>query len=121
MTIRLQLWHPRSMSGKAIAKHCGILLHTPQRIAKYGDCDNVISWGSTKERSNGRYINPPNKVQDACNKIASFEAMDAANVPTLPWTTSMATAHIWWEAGYTVVIRKLLRASKGRGIVLASK
>jgi len=121
MTIRIQPWKRASGGARRFAKQCGILLATPKQIRKHGDFTHIINWGSTEEKFNGTYINPPAKVQDACDKIATFKALDAANVPTLTWTDSQEAAQVWWDAGKVVVVRKLLRASGGRGIVLAGR
>ena len=121
MSIRIQPYQKHSISARLLGEYCGVLLATPQQVRKHGDFTHIINWGSTEEKFNGNYINPPRRVRDACNKVTTLEILDAQGVPTLPWTTSSDVARTWWDNGETVVIRKLLRASKGRGIILAGR
>ena len=119
--LRIQGYQKHSKSAKALGQTLGVLLATPQQVRKHGDFDKIINWGSTDEQFTGHYINSPARVADACNKLTSMEVLALAGVPTPDFTTDRALATTWWEGGKTVVCRTLLRASKGRGMVLANR
>lgn len=116
--IRLELYKPRSHSGRALAKALGVLRTTPQQVRKYGDFPLLINWGSTERRFNGRYINRPEAVALAVDKLKSLEAFLQNGVPHPEFTTDYDCAAQWREDGLDVIARRLLRANSGRGIVL---
>ena len=119
--LRLEPYKLASASSKAMAGALGVLRVTPKQLRKYGEFPLLINWGATERRfPNARYINNPEAVARACNKQASFEAMERGGVPTVPHTCEKATAQAWLEDGHSVVARRLLRANSGRGIVLVS-
>lgn len=52
------------------------------------------------------------------NKLDSFGLLAGAGVPIPDFTTSAEKANSWLKDGQSVVVRKLLKASEGRGIVM---
>lgn len=88
----------------------------------------VINWGnSTVPEWGRRYGRPPTflnsleAVAVASDKLRTFEAFRRANIPHPEWTTDRNQAlQFFGERGRgKVVCRTLLRASEGRGIVIA--
>lgn len=85
----------------------------------------VINWGNAHipgwwgELASSITINKPQAVANAIDKIRALQLFNAANVPTLEWTTDINIARGWFGLPCTVVCRTLTRASEGRGIVVA--
>lgn len=85
---------------------------------KHGD---VINWGNTwlpPIPPNTNLLNLPNNVSKSVDKILAFEAMKAAEIPTVDFTTNVEDVRNWLRAGKTVYARLLTKASGGRGITL---
>lgn len=83
----------------------------------------LLNYGSTKPLPNftGRYLNPPQAVNNASCKIRTFELLTSVGVPTVPWTTNRDEALTWiTENKAMVVARTLTRASEGRGAIFVS-
>jgi glutathione synthase/RimK-type ligase-like ATP-grasp enzyme len=123
MKIRIDPYNNRSSGAKLLGQRTGILRVTPKQMEKHNarfDC--IINWGNTEEYDYGkpRYINAPSAVRRAVDKKASFLRLQEEGVPIPPFTDEKACAVQWLQDGNSVVARKLLRGSKGRGIVLCS-
>ena len=116
--IRIEPYKTWSGGAKALGLRAGILRATNKQVQKHGDFDVVINWGRSERRFNGEYINPPDRVVLASDKSASAAAFREAGVPSPESTTDRNVAQEWLESGEHIVVRKLLRASAGRGIVL---
>jgi glutathione synthase/RimK-type ligase-like ATP-grasp enzyme len=67
-------------------------------------------------RERGR---PAFKLSPGTAKDVQLNAFNREEVPTVEHTKDRATALSWIEAGDSVMCRRLLRASEGRGIVVA--
>jgi len=119
MKIRIEPYKTFSGGAKRLALRAGILRATKRQVAKHGDFDIVINWGRSERRFNGEYINIPESVVNASDKLLASKILGANKVPQPEYTTDRAIAEQWASEGTTVVCRKLLRASCGRGIVLA--
>lgn len=120
MTIRIEPYKRWSGGAKALGNRCGILRATPRQVEKHGNFRFIINWGNSQRRFQGEYVNKPEAVAKASNKLGSAEVLGNFGVPQPPYTTDFAVAKAWWDDGETVVCRTLLRANGGRGIVLAS-
>lgn len=120
MKIRIEPYKLWSGGAKALGARAGILRATRRQVAKHGDFDVVVNWGRSERRFNGEYINAPEQVAVASDKLRAAEALREHGVPQPEYTTDYNVAKQWVEAGQTVVCRTLLRASEGRGIVLAT-
>lgn len=118
MTIRIQPYKSFSGGAKAIGLKAGILRATQKQVEKHGDFDHIINWGSSERRFRGEYLNNPEAVAVASDKLLSAQAFAAAEVPQPEFTDNRETAQEWLDAGFSVVCRTLLRASAGRGIRL---
>jgi len=120
MKIRIEPYKTWSGGAKALGEHAGILRATKRQVRKHGDFDIIINWGRSEERFNGDYINIPSAVANASDKLRSAKIFGNHGVPQPDYTTDRGIAEQWLEKGDTVVARKLLRASSGRGLVLVS-
>lgn len=120
MRIRIEPYKLWSGGAKALGVRAGILRATRRQVKKYGDFETIINWGRSERRFHGEYINAPESVVIASNKLRSAEAFGEHGVPQPDYTRDPAVAEGWVAEGHTVVCRTLLRASKGRGIVLVT-
>jgi glutathione synthase/RimK-type ligase-like ATP-grasp enzyme len=116
--IRIEPYKTWSGGAKRLGQRAGILRATKRQVAKHGDFDVIINWGRSERRFNGNYINEPAAVCVAGDKKATFLALKEAGVPRPDFTSDKSVAQDWLLAGDSVVVRRLLRASAGRGIVL---
>jgi len=83
----------------------------------------VINWGNSQqpEINYPRLIlNHPRFVKNAINKLTTFNILKEASVSIPEFTVFKSIAIRWIQEGKTMVARTLLRASEGRGIVLAN-
>jgi glutathione synthase/RimK-type ligase-like ATP-grasp enzyme len=118
MKIRIEPYKLWSGGAKALGVRAGILRATKRQVSKWGDFDVVINWGRSERRFNGEYINKPEAVALASNKLRAAEVFRDNGVPQPDYTTDAEEAATWQAEGSTIVARTLLRASKGRGILL---
>jgi hypothetical protein len=82
----------------------------------------LLNWGgSTIVSGNVRYINHPNSVAVAKNKLDTFINLTMSGIYTPPFTTSETVARQWVEEGSVVYGRQLLEAGEGRGIVVLTQ
>ena len=75
-----------------------------------------LSWGNHVVGV-GKWINHPAKMHAASNKIRTFNALEAAGVSHVPYTTSKACAQNWSKDGYTVFARTV-NGQGGSGITV---
>ena len=118
MKTRIEPYSRKSKSAKRLAKSLGVLIKTPQQVRKHGHFDLILNWGCSTRSFNGEYLNRPEAVADACNKLESARAFEQRGVPSPAFTTDRDEAIEWARDGSTIVCRQLLCASQGRGIVL---
>lgn len=83
----------------------------------------VINWGHGGDdpswMSNLKVLNKPSKVLNAVNKIKTMQLLKAANVRSVPWTTSFAQALEWAMVG-RVCCRTKVESKDGDGLVIAN-
>jgi glutathione synthase/RimK-type ligase-like ATP-grasp enzyme len=118
MTLRIEPYKTGSKGAKALAARTGILRATRKQVAKHGDFDTILNWGNSERRFEGDYINNPEAVAVASNKLRSYTKFGEAHVPTVPWTTESDAALHWLTSGRDVIARCQLRGSGGAGIHL---
>jgi glutathione synthase/RimK-type ligase-like ATP-grasp enzyme len=121
VTVRIEPYKMWSGGAKALGERAGILRATKKQVAKHGDFDFIINWGNSQRRFNGEYINKPEAVANASDKLATASILGSYAVPQPDYTRDIQVAQQWYDEGRTVVCRTLLRANSGRGIQLASK
>jgi glutathione synthase/RimK-type ligase-like ATP-grasp enzyme len=87
----------------------------------------VINWGASEmpnEVRGCKVLNAPFCVAAAMDKLNFFKSLTnhlEGQTPIIPYTEDKAEAIEWADNGKAVVCRTLLRASGGRGIVMADK
>jgi glutathione synthase/RimK-type ligase-like ATP-grasp enzyme len=104
-------------------------LYTDERstlVAKAGHV--IINWGSSSAPvglAAATFVNPPDKVKVAGNKLLTFDrlkdALDDQPVSIPEYTSSYEEACEWVAAGTVVVCRTKLNGHSGAGIVLAAR
>lgn len=80
----------------------------------------IINWGNSSDYAqevynhSKRFINKPEAVKIAQNKLESYKRFPEAICPL--FTTDKAVAQAWLNEGKTILVRRMLRASQGQGI-----
>ena len=119
MTLRIEPYGLHSKGAKTLALHTGVLRATHKQVRKHGTFDTIINWGNSERRfPNATYINDPEAVAIASNKLLTARAFAASGVFQPAYTEDKNEARTWLDDGHRVVARRLLRASQGRGIDL---
>jgi hypothetical protein len=123
-TLYLYSYARNSMGAKGLAKHLLIkrIRHTDSRF-RGKPWKIVLNWGCARlpyQASLCKVINLPHAVVDVANKLTFFEKLYGKGL-TPAFTTDINKAARWIKKGKAVVCRALLRASSGRGIVIARK
>lgn len=119
MSVWLYPYRMSSKGGKLLAEAMGI-----KRIRRQGSKlgwrpKTIINWGSTSYipwRVADKWINRPDCVILATNKLLAFQKMQEAGVSIPPWTTDIQVAREWLKADKTVVERHILNGAEGKGI-----
>jgi glutathione synthase/RimK-type ligase-like ATP-grasp enzyme len=90
-------------------------------VAKPGHV--IINWGSSSAPvglAAATFVNKPDRVKVAGNKLLTFQAFDdSVNKPE--FTTDYETACGWVDNGAVVVCRTKLNGHSGAGIILAAR
>jgi len=112
-----------SKSCRLLAQELGIKRIRPE--GKYVPKGRVtmLNWGNSttpKWHSYCGWLNHPNSVRNAANKLTTFRLLADANIQTVEFTAELAIAKGWLDKGNTVVARRLLTGHSGNGIVLIS-
>lgn len=84
--------------------------------------DIILVWGSSQVpgfASTGGHINTPDRVAIAGNKLKTFQLLQEAGVSIPRFTSNIEEARVLAAKG-KVLCRRLLSASGGKGITLAS-
>jgi hypothetical protein len=115
-----------SKSCKAMARHFGTLRAFPDRKYRPRQQDIVVNWGYNHEIPvlKGRdtvVLNKPENIRKASSKIDCLNILDKSGVAVPAFATSSAEAQKLFKNVNTVYCRTLTRASKGKGIVIATK
>jgi hypothetical protein len=120
LKIRIQPYKMFSGGSKALGRHCGILRATRRQVEKHGNFDYIINWGSSERKFEGEYVNPPEAVAVASDKLRTAEVLGNFGIAQAEWTRDKTIAQGWLDEGFGVVERHLLRANSGRGIRIVS-
>jgi len=125
MNFKIIPYKTGSTSAKMLAEGLGIkrVKLNNTKIRKLDD-KVFINWGCSSRFPfpllEGTMLNRPECVGRAANKLKSFKAFDALEVPTVPYTEDIEVAKGWIEDGYKAVCRTKLTGNSGQGIVVAS-
>jgi len=118
-TLRIDPHNLKSAGAKELSKATGILRVTPNQVRKHGDFNTIINWGSSERRfEHARYINDPEAVAIASNKLSTARRFGECGVPQPTYTTNKEVAEAWYNSGTSVLARRLLRGSQARGLTL---
>lgn len=119
MKIRIEPYKTWSGGARRLGRRAGILRATKSQVKRHGDFDLIINWGKSEKRFNGKYINEPEAVIVASNKLQTANKFKENKIPQAAFTELEKTANGWLKAGFDVLSFTLLRGSEGRGIKLA--
>ena len=122
MRIRILPYKIGSESAKLLAQGLGLLRCNPinTRFVPRWD-DVIINWGCSSAPSGiawarPKYINHPNCVKIAANKISALAKMFINEVSVIPYTRSKELALTWLEEGSYVYERHTITGHGGAGI-----
>lgn len=122
MRFKLFPYKMGSVSGKALARSLSVLRVRPTYDAKRRDI--IINWGNSRPSailSAPHDLNKHSAIALACDKLKTFETLNAARFVHVPeWTTNHEQAIMWADEGYKVYCRTTLTGHSGRGIIIAS-
>lgn len=124
-----------SRAATALARALGTRKVFPDRNYRLRDNHLIINYGSgrTPDWINRlgspiamaaglrQFLNHPQLLGTASNKAETFGNFLMNGVPTVDFTVNIETAREWGREGHTVICRTMLRASGGRGIVVAER
>lgn len=111
-----------SGSAKALAQALDVKRIKPEGARLNLRGQHVINWGcSSVERPlvNHTWVNNPEAVAKAINKLTAFTIMDEGDAETPEFSTDVADARSWIGDGRKVVCRTKLSSYGGAGIVIA--
>lgn len=97
-------------------------LHFPENyVLNWGRSERPV-WLNEAEDSSVTFINHPDAVARAVNKLECFKLLEKAGVPTLKFTDSLQRAEDWVSVGGArVFCRTLINSSRGKGIVIVDR
>lgn len=120
-------WNMASSSSKQLAHAIGVKRVFPDGKYSPQDGDTVINWGASTPpkwqqglESVGKFINHPDSVAKAINKVYAFKTMVNAGVRTPEFTTQYEVAQQWVDDEDLVVCRTKVKGHSAEGIVLFS-
>lgn len=122
-TVLLSPW--RGGTPRRLCNNLHALRRTPDewdRDKNKGKTTCLINWGCTKVMGTTapKMYNWPSCVAKAANKLECFRALNAANVPTLDWTTDINKAREW-HMQHSVIGHFDLHGHSARGLKLFKK
>lgn len=126
--------YPYKMSSRSTRVLCRELRRLrcirvyPNRRYRYNRNHLIINWGNshppewridsrTGYRININWLNTPNAISVAQNKLRAYQAMEG-QVSIPEFTTNWAEAADWLTGGITVIERTVLNGHKGVGMTL---
>lgn len=111
-------YNNKSAAAKALAHSLGVKLMREDGPSKYKG-GVVLNWGNAKRPLTThpitRWINKPEAVNLAIDKLRTFQALAKAKVLHVPFTTSKEDAAKWLAEGQTVFARTT-KGHSGHGI-----
>lgn len=115
--MKLYAYKQGSKSAKALAEALGIkrLKHDGPPLLN----QQVINWGSStfpRGFHNTSFLNHPDAVKNASNKLTTFKLLSEAGVSVPEWIEDRYEAVNWLLKGVTVVARTKLNGHSGEGI-----
>ena len=123
MRIRLLPYKAGSVSAGKLARELGVM-RVSLTSSRIRDTENllVVNWGNGSNvpanLSGALFLNKPNRVATAANKLEALRVMEEGRVPITPYTTSRDTVREWLLEGESVVVRSILTGNSGAGITI---
>lgn len=122
--VRIYPYTMGSESGKQLADTLDALRVRPDGRYTPKAGQTVINWGSGRVpnwfnramQMGVKMLNKPEAVNKAANKLTALTTLKAAGITVPEFTTDMAVAQEWLDAGRTVFERHELRGNSGSGI-----
>lgn len=115
-TLRIEPYKLTSRGAKALSRKTGILRVTPDQVRRHGSFTTLLNWGNSERRFDCDYINIPEAVAVASDKLRSCRELREGGIATAAYTTRPERACEWLASDIPVLARQYLRASGGRGI-----
>lgn len=113
-----------SLSGKAVSRYFKVKRPFADGRFKPKKDDIMINWGINDNipiiNSNTIILNKPNNVKLAASKLDCLTILGKSGINVPYFATNLENAKLLFGITDTVFCRTLTRASKGKGIVLAS-
>jgi len=115
-----------SISAKAVSRYFKTLRPFPNRNYKPRVNDIIINWGFNNEipvlkGTNTEVLNRPEDIRKASSKLVSLSILKDKGIPVPEFATNIEDARALFNNTNVVYCRTLTRASKGKGIVLATR
>lgn len=116
-------YNPLSQSAKDLSTLLNAKRILPPQRSHYRPKRDhlIINWGSSLSfptHNIHTFLNHPESVALASNKLATFEALNRFSVPTVEWTTSQAGAQSWLQSNSIVLGRDTVSGRGGQGITI---
>lgn len=122
MRIRIYPYKLTSLSAKRLRDALNSLLVRPNGNYRPRENDLVVNWGNSENPSWNsplvRWLNPPEAVARAADKILTFTRLREREVPTLDFTTDRNVASGWTG---TVYVRHKTKSHSGDGIEVVQR
>lgn len=115
--------YPYKVGSKSVRKlrdalGARVIKLTNSRFRDRGD--TIINWGNSSTPSwateDTQFLNRPESVYVAVDKLLTLELLNESGVPTVPFTTSPDVAQEWLTQGSKVFARHSLNGHSGDGI-----
>lgn len=104
-------------SVKELAHELGAkrILHRGSNY-RFRSFHRVVNWGNSCPSPYPIWLNQPEAVARAVNKLTTWDLLSARGVPTVDYTNDPAMAQEWVDSGLLVYGRETLTGFGGRGI-----
>jgi hypothetical protein len=116
----------RSMSAKTVSRHFRTLRIFADKNYRPRQNDVIINWGYNHpivvaQDNDVDILNKPEDIKKASSKVECLTILEKAGVPTPRFATNKEDAKELFNNTDLIYCRTLTRASKGKGIELATK
>ena len=111
-----------SQSARALSQALGarLIKVNDTNVARFRNPGTVINWGNSRYPSipNAMYINTPEAIARASNKLTAFQNLERHNVPIPDFTADAEQARAWVQDGTAVVERQVLQGHSAEGLFI---
>ena len=115
-----------SISAKAVSRYFKTLRPFPNRNYKPRHNDIIVNWGFNNDipvlrDTDTEVLNKPENIRKASSKLECLTILKECGIPVPEFATNIEDAKELFNNTNVVYCRTLTRASKGKGIVLATR